>query len=83
MQKLNIEEYDLLFELVKDYILTTWDYRKKEALRINIANLLNCEPKDSIELVDKNYPEIYQQITKPIKEDLEQTFKGLYFSELH
>lgn len=83
MRKLNIEEYDLLFELTKDYILTSWDYRKKEVLRINIANLLNCEPKEVIGLVNRFYPEIYQQVTKPIKEELEKSFKGLYFSEIH
>ena len=83
MKKLNIEEYDLLFELVKDYCFTLWDYRKKELLRINIADLLNCDPKDAIKLVDENFPEIYQQITKPIKKDLEKDYKHLYFSEVH
>lgn len=83
MKKLNIEQYDLLYEMTKDYILTTWDYRKKELLRINIADLLNCNPKEAIKLVDRNYPEIYKEITRPIKEDLERSFKGLCFEEIH
>ena len=83
MKKLNIEEYDLLFELIKDYAFTLWDYRKKEVLRLNIADLLNCDPKDAIKLVDTFYPEIHQQITAPVKRDLEKDYKHLYFSEVH
>lgn len=83
MKRLNIEEYDLLFELVKHYILTTYDYRRKEELRLEIAKVLNCDSKDAIKLVDSFYPEIHQQITAPIKRDLEKDYKHLYFSEVH
>lgn len=83
MRKLSIEEYDLLYELVETYCFNLVNPAIVEKARLEISKLLNCEPKEAIELIDKNYPKIYQQITKPIKEDLEKTYKGLYFSEIH
>lgn len=83
MKKLNIEEYDKLFELVKTYCFSLANPIRIEETRLEISKLLKCNLEDSIKLVDENFPEIYQQITKPIKEDLEISFKGLYFSEIH
>lgn len=83
MKRLSIKQYDKLFELVEQYVLTLWDYRRKEELRIEISKMLNCETKDAIKIVNDFYPEIYHQVTTPIKKDLEETFKHLHFSEIH
>ena len=75
MKKLNIEEYNELYDLVESYCHTTWDYRKKERIRNDIAIFLECDINDAITLIDRHYPEMYDQISKPIKDEIKQSFK--------
>lgn len=79
MRQLSECEYLELFELTKQWC---HNFNVDNALLIQekISDILHCSLEDAIKEVDKNYPEIYESITRPLKEDLATVFPN-WFSE--
>ena len=69
MKQLSIEEYDELFELTRDWLANS-TLEKATSLQEEMSKLLNCTSENALRELDRRYPEIYQEITRPIKEQL-------------
>lgn len=73
MRNLSIEQYDQLIELTRGWL----DNRSLETanhLQGEMSKLLNCTPEEALTELDKKYPEIYEELTRPIKEQLAEVY---------
>lgn len=73
MSNLTIEEYDELFELTRLWFANN-SLEKTISLEKEMSRLLDCTPKNAIRELNGRYPEIYQQLTRPVKEQLAQVY---------
>lgn len=73
MENLSQAEYLELFDLTKQWCHNC-DGDKAVIIQGKMGKILKCPSDKALRELDRKHPEIYEEITRPVKEDLARIF---------